>query len=175
MKEPNWARVISFVYANGGYYYVPFDSLESFDKDDQINDHEASLVAGEKLRKELADIEAWEMGTILNLLNRTNLMRMDIDEYGITFRLTKEGFDIAHERELRIEQQEVIERQTKATDTLADFTIILGITALVQALAAVYSVPRFSNGLAGIYLILLIILYFKRDDWFHGFSSASNS
>lgn len=80
--------------------------------------------------------------------------------------LTEEGFRIAHEREMRKRQQSLLESQNDATRTLATFTVILGVAALVQAAAAVMSVPNpYNFYLAGFYAIVLSLLLWTKDDW----------
>lgn len=81
--------------------------------------------------------------------------------------LTNEGFNVAHEREQRNQHQELIRTQSDATGVLANFTIILGATAMIQALASVVSAPQYSVMLSVIYAALLLALLWKRDELFY--------
>lgn len=158
MSEPHWATVLRAAYESKG---GTVQWVEAVDE----NHHQRKQEWPFDLR-EVTNLTNEEIEGAIRFAEQTD--QLSQVGSGVHYELTQKGFDVAHERELRKEHQSLTESQNDATDTLADFTIILGVTALVQALAAVVSVPRFEIPLALIYGILLVVLWYKGDDWFHG-------
>lgn len=162
MDEPDWAKVLEVLYN---------------EEDSVYREIEGELSSSHDL-VEKSELTVDEVNSALVFLREQGL----VEQEGVGQRVTKneeeqwthikyelkeKGFDVAHERELRKKQQNLTEEQKEATDTLADFTVILGVTALVQALAAVVSASRYNVPLAMIYVGLLTILWYKSDDLFH--------
>lgn len=79
-------------------------------------------------------------------------------------RLTKTGFEVAHDRGIRQRQQEILEEQSKSSHLLAAVTILLAVTAVIQATVAVFSLSWPLNLVLGVvYGIILSVLLFKHD------------
>ena len=156
MQNPDWALLLQMAYQSGhGTVQWP----ERLDEDDPERERNNP----NDLRE--VDLTREEVERALQFVERTGLMSQVAN--GKHYELTEKGFNVANERELRKRQYRLTEAQNDANDTLANFTIILGATALVQALAAVISAPRYSVSLSVIYLLLLGILWYKGEDWFH--------
>ncbi|WP_254279654.1 hypothetical protein [Haloarcula marina] len=158
MEEPDWAKVLHAIYrSNNGEIVWPRED-DTMDK----------TIDGTDLNQDEED-------DAISYLHKIGLIEHADRDRGRPRLLTEKGFNVVHERELRKEQHalvksqnDAIENQSEATDTLANFTIILGVTALIQALAAIVSLPRYRIPLSVIYAGLLLILLYKKDDWFHG-------
>ena len=162
MADPNWAKILHTVYEEEEAAIIrPYSDVQ----ESYVLRSETGLGESEVLRA----IEYLERQ---GLTEREQFWEDESDEI---ISLTEKGFDVAHERQIQKEQQSLIEtqnnairNQSKATDTLANFTIILGAAALIQAFAAVVSAPRYNGFLLATYFALLIVLWVKRDEWSHG-------
>lgn len=158
MAEPNWATVLLTAYESKGGMVQWLKAVEK-DHDQREREWPSDL-------SEVTNLSDEEITEAIRFAERNDLLSQVGS--GVHYELTQKGFDVAHERKLRKKQRNQIESQTDATGTLANFTIILGVTALIQALAAVVSAPRYSGLLAVIYAVILIMLFLKKDEWFHG-------
>lgn len=171
--EPLWAQILQLLYSRGlGGEEPGTDPWTYRDKtaDTIVNELDARSENVKEALQYMGDIELVEQ------------RESESDDEKYAYGLTQKGFEVAHEREMRNEQQTLIERQSEAiesqrdavegqagaTDTLADFTIILGVTALIQALAAIVSVPRYRIPLSIVYTCILAVLWYNKDEWFHG-------
>lgn len=164
MEEPDWAKVLSVLYAEEDSVYRQMEG----DLSESHNLVTESGLEADNVEGALAflrDQGLIETGTAGGMVPEGE---EEVRSTHIEYELTEKGFEVAHKRELREQQQDLMENQNKSTDTLADFTIILAVTALVQALAAIISVPRYRIPLSVIYAGILGILLYKKDDWFHG-------
>lgn len=111
MKKPDWAKVLQAIYrSSDGEIFWPRER----DSIDTTID-ETGLTQKEK-------------DNAISYLHDIRLI--EHADNGLQRRLTKKGFDVAHERELR-QQQETHNR------ILAAFTVLVGISALVQAISVV--------------------------------------
>lgn len=78
--------------------------------------------------------------------------------------LTEKGFEVAHDRAIRQRQQEILESQNESSHLLAVVTVLLGATALVQALAAVFDLSWPLNLLLGLVycgVLVLVLLWWN--------------
>lgn len=170
MSQSQWAQVIEYLYRNEGYYHYPEDTykeseLQKFAEKEQFTLTDFRQFGGDMFLKTTGIEKAINEDSLWRFLERTNLIRAEVRDDGVAIILTEDGFDVAHERELRQEQQSLMETQSEATGTLANFTAILGAAALVQALAAVVTAQRYTYLLAIVYLIILALLLYKIDGW----------
>ncbi|WP_435177946.1 hypothetical protein [Halorussus sp. AFM4] len=157
MSEPNWATVVLTAYRSEEGTVQWVDAVEE-EHDQRKQNWPFDL-------RKVTDLSNEEIESAIRFAERTELLSQV--GTGVHYRLTQKGFEVAHDRELRKEQQSLTKGQKEASDTLADFTVILGITALIQAFAAVISAPRYNLTLATVYVMLLGALLYKRDDWIH--------
>lgn len=165
MSQPDWAKILSYLYNEqetisflaGSDISETADIVSSTELDPQVIHDELERME----RLDLVSIDSRSTAPGPATERRESYDR--VAEYS----LSEKGFDVAHERELRQEQQNLIENQSDATDTLADFTVILGVTALVQAAAAVVTANRYAIPLSIIYIILLGFLLYYRKQIFH--------
>lgn len=109
------------------------------------------------------DVSQTDVQTAVGLLKRAELVEMDTEplkEREITYlKLTKRGFEVAHEREIAKEEQET-------NDNLAFFTLVLGFAAIVQGIAAALQLddPSYQLGLLLIlFLVTLMIAFYQSD------------
>jgi uncharacterized membrane protein YcjF (UPF0283 family) len=113
MGEPDWAQVLQAIYrSNNGEIFWPRG-------DDEID----QTIEGTDLTQEEED-------DAIVYLHEIELIEHADRDRGRPRRLTQKGFEVAHERELR-NQQEIHNR------VLAAFTVLVGISALVQAVSVV--------------------------------------
>ncbi|MBP1986205.1 hypothetical protein [Halolamina salifodinae] len=113
MEEPDWATVLQAIYrSDNGAIFWPRE-------DDTID----STI-------EETDLSQEEEDDAISYLHNIGLIEHADRDRGRPRRLTQKGFDIAHERELR-NQQETHNR------ILSAFTVLVGISALVQAVSVV--------------------------------------
>jgi hypothetical protein len=124
MEEPDWAKFLNYLYETQGHLYATeyagegtmneylFDELR--DKIDFSDTLDSNAVFAQMLRN----------------LDELDLIEWEQDDFSSSLRLQPKGFEVAHERELR-NQQETHNR------ILAAFTVLVGISALVQAVSVV--------------------------------------
>lgn len=156
MNEPHWATVLRTAYESkaGTIQWVEAVGEEH---DQRQRDWDFDL-------RKATDLSGKELEGAIRFAERDNLLTQIGS--GVHYELTKKGIDIAHERELRKDQQSLTKSQNMATNKLADFTVILGVAALVQAAAAVVSAPRYSVHLSVFYIVILVALLSMKDDLF---------
>lgn len=172
-SEPDWAKVLEEFYESHGRLVLPEGDL--FGK---VREKDRVLFSeDENLLSQVDELDGRAIRVGVEYLIQTGLLVVDTDDTeelnqaseGTIFRslqLTKSGFDVAHERELRNRQQDLMERQNKASRTLATFTVILGATAVVQAAAAVVSTTYPTNAFLGVlYIGVIVALWLSRDHW----------
>lgn len=100
------------------------------------------------------------------------LIDVDLDHVAY-IRLTEKGFEVAHDRGIRQRQQEILEEQNKSSHLLAAVTILLAVTAVVQAITDVLSLSWPLNIVLGIfYSMVLLVLVWKRDEWYRLLTQA---
>lgn len=125
MEEPDWVRVLRVLYREE-------DKLHRKIKGELSESHK--LVTESGLKTEEVDHALWflrEQGLIKQEgAGHKELETGETQSTHIEYELTEKGFDVAHDRELR-NQQETHNR------VLAAFTVLVGISALVQAVSVV--------------------------------------
>ncbi|WP_227132321.1 hypothetical protein [Halorubellus salinus] len=154
MTNHEWAELLEYLYESGGLF-------ES-DLEGDVED------TPEELRRQLANefsdpgdsISESEMERILDRLYKNNLVNYGAGESGRRVQLTPTGFEVAHEREMTEDQYEIQEEQANANDRVADFTVILGAAALVQAAESVMTAPKPTDLYLGIFMILILVVAF---------------
>lgn len=108
-------------------------------------------------------IESLKRVGLVKETDRINGIRRDSDLINY-IKLTKEGFEVAHDRELRQRQQEISERvadlteqQSRSSSLVAWVTGVIGITAVFQAITAMVSLswPQ-SSKLVVVYTIVIL-------------------
>lgn len=168
--ETDWARILRALYE--GRLFIDDSTVEgtSFELVDYLSRQE-SLEHLEE-REITETLEDMERAGLVDLLPMEGNLTKDEGEemYG---GLTRDGFDVAHERDLRERQQSLIESQNALMESqnvssqkIAAFTVILGAAALVQAAAAVFTAPWPVNlGLGVLYLGVLVGLLLSQDRW----------
>lgn len=126
MEEPDWAKVLSILYAEE-------DSIYREIKGELSESHDLVTESGletDKVEAALAFLR--DQGLV-----ETGGAGHEVPEGGgearathIEYELTEKGFEVAHERELQNKQ----ETQNRI---VAAFTVLVGISALVQAVSVV--------------------------------------
>jgi hypothetical protein len=125
MDDPEWVKVLRVLYREE-------DKLHREIKGELSESHK--LVKESGLKTEEVDHALWflrEQGLIEQEgVGHKELDTGEAQSTHIEYELTEKGFDVAHDRELR-NQQETHNR------VLAAFTVLVGISALVQAVSVV--------------------------------------
>lgn len=160
MTEPNWAKVLRVLYEKEGEV-----EYHEFDKGDSVD---VTVPKGSAF--EHISLEKGELSSAIQFLDDNGLVKKtggSPTNFTDKVQLLKDGFAVAHERRLRERQHELTQIQVHANGTMANFTIILGIMALFQALAAIVVVPKYKVPLGITFLLFVGMLWYKRDDWFY--------
>lgn len=138
MEEPDWAKLLRYLYENQGLLYVTASAPEHpVEVNEQFFD---------KLREQMdfsdqLDADA-VFANMLRNLDDLDMIEWEQDENSSALHLQPKGFEVAHERELR-NQQETHNR------ILAAFTVLVGISALVQAVSVVATQNGPMQGILG--------------------------
>ncbi|WP_157969359.1 hypothetical protein [Haloplanus rubicundus] len=140
-----WPDVLDVIYSNGGSitHWIEVQGEWEY--------HDSAVIYR-------IDAEEDRIQDAIDLLMSSELLKR-VDQHGKgshvrQLRLTKRGFEVAHERELMEKQQETMEQQRETNQNLAFFTLILAFAAIIQTIAAALQLDNPSNQL----LLLLIIL-----------------
>lgn len=146
MGEPDWAKVLSVLYAeeNSVYREIQGEISESHDLVTK------SGLATDNVEGALAYLR--DQGLV-----ETEFAGHEVSEFGgevqsshIGYELTQKGFDVAHEREMNI-------RQEKHDRVISAFTVVLGAAALVQARVALDTLPYPQSVLISGFMIFVMI------------------
>lgn len=140
MEQPDWAKVLQVIYDRGGRVAFitggPVPEDYSMPPADFIPD-EKKLIPNQYLDEEdtLSNFRTLKRVGLVGEVTENDIPEGHHDarvEHPLVkvFELTQEGFNVAHERELR-KQQETHNR------VLTAFTVLVGISALIQAVSVV--------------------------------------
>lgn len=155
MSEPDWAKLLSIIYNQTGETKFKTDSEREI----------LPMVISEKddIKFEPIPFKPDELKQTVDYLDRMDLVdvravshREEIDEWLKSVSLAKKGFDVAHEREQN-RGQKAINKDIK------NLTVILALTASIQALAAVFSVKLPYQYLIALFCIIIITLIYVYD------------
>jgi len=155
--ENLWPDVLQYLYSSGGTVVV------------SVRDTEASVQEVEYPLPDALNASMDDLHKAISVLHRAELIEMKEDTVRgfemFYLKLTKRGFEVAHERELAENQQET-------NENLAFFTLILGLAAILQTVAAAVQLGQVSMkiGLLLLTLILTLALAFYQSQplrWFH--------
>ncbi|RKS84079.1 hypothetical protein BDK61_3479 [Haloarcula quadrata] len=150
MDQPKWSKLLNIFLQNNGWMYNEY--LEDVSYERLPDDHNIINY----------QIHSNEDAAALNMLLRSGLVEsVDAGDVGarpatslegvVWYKLTEKGFNVAHERQIAIENQET-------NESVALFTLVLGFTAIVQAIAAALQLDNITNQAALLTVILLITL-----------------
>lgn len=142
-KDSNiWPEILRVMYNSGGIGVV---SVESSDT--------ALSKAVTPLYDQIDGISTGDFSSAIQLMERADLVEQSkakgFDTEFKVLKLTKRGFEVAHERELAEKQQE-------SNENIAFFTLILAFTAILQTITAALQLNQLGTRI-GILLIVLAI------------------
>lgn len=130
MREPPWSKILRLLYTDESSYALPLDG-----------DANVNLMGHEELsiRHEL-ELSDEEIAASAEFLHEQDLIEMDHFSEGYIGKdptqneisLTPDGFEVAHERELK-------RGETFRNYLIGIFTILLGTGAITQAGVAIYA------------------------------------
>lgn len=171
MSEPNWAKIIGYLYhSRTGRVEPPI--YERGESHGVIRSH-PFVEELDLSKKEAANalFQANEFGFIElkhhkeGIIKAENLkfdmfkkgspeLNSDLAEYAL--RLSNKGFDVAHDREQNKEQKSI-------NKDIRNLTKIIALTAILQGLAAVFSVKLPHPLLITFIFVLVVIIIFLYD------------
>lgn len=152
MDEPDWAQILSLLYRVGEKVEAPHQL------DELPSDHE--LVQRSELDPaEIKDALVFlrDQGLIeMNVQADTNDTGTEVVSRYRTLQLKPDGFNVAHERELSLQEN-------ASNVAVAALTLVLGLTALVQVVVA-YAAENLNlleNGVIGLLILIVgVTLYY---------------
>lgn len=139
-NDPNWARVLDAFYEHGLQVKNP----------DHVKDALAEISGH-------TDLDPIEIREEINYLRDVGLLTPLAG--GGLCHLTEEGFQVAHERAQT-------NREQRTNMRIAALTVVLGLAAIVQAMAAAFQLQNqlYSYGLAGSAVLLAVIVWYVGPD-----------
>jgi len=150
MDVPDWAVVLSHLYNNEGEFLVELE-VDSVDrgKPEYVTPPEELLHSS--MSEELGLQDPDTVKSAINLLSKSGLIEKPFGatqspskQYGIE--MTKDGFEVAHDREIEQQQQEMEAQLSKRQNRLMKQTTILtGLLVVTGGLNAL--VAMFPDGL----------------------------
>lgn len=143
MQEPDWAKVVQAVYRSA-------PGVVQWQGDLPDDHNQKDKTTGFDLR-DLTDLSDEEISNAVSFATRTGLM-VQIGT-GMNYKLTEKGFNVAHERELR-------RQQGKNNRVVAAFTVIIGLSTLIQAWKILNEIGGFNSLLFGVALFIGIVAAF---------------
>ena len=157
MSEPDWAKLLNYLYKIPGDLYVTETSAPENEPIDTYFQ--------KKLRESInfspkVDEEA-VFGYMLRDMQENNLIEIERNQSSVTLSMTEKGFNIAHEREQNKKSQQI-------NDSIRGLTVILAVAALIQAVSAVATVdtPEVFAVIAGSVIFLLIGFLILHYNWY---------
>jgi hypothetical protein len=161
MSEPDWAKLLSITYNRTGEAKFKTDSereilpeiLSNIDK----HEYESISIEHNEFRDSIEYLEN------MDLIHRRkdNIGTVNDQEYISKITLTKDGFDVAHERE-----QKKTQHQNNRNVLL--FTIVLAFSALLQTFADLMSLQGLEFiAMAIIFIIsniIIVIIFIQQHD-----------
>lgn len=143
--ERLWPEVLEVIYSNGGTVIHSTKMPDAGRWDD-----ESEVV------EELCNHSEEDVREAISLLERADLVKEEREDWEgppdhVFLKLTSRGFEVAHERELKVKQQET-------NENLAFFTLILGFAAILQTVAAAVQIRKVSTSVGLLLLTLLLTL-----------------
>ena len=137
-----WPKILDIMYSTEGTATVEITA------DDNEEPTQVDI-----LLDQLDGISEPDMREAINLLSRAELVEKKQDSAGALkveyLTLTKDGFEVAHERELSKNQEET-------NKNLAFFTLILGLAAILQTIAAALQIDQISMRILLLLLTLIV-------------------
>lgn len=162
MTEPDWAKVLNYLYQNNGKVIVPSEEDPNSESEGvtrpNINKLSSEIGSTEKeLRQAIQflgsnDLADYSLKSLDDSV--TNQFGEKITDTGHEICLKADGFDVAHEREIKNRSQVI-------NTSIMILTAILALTALIQATSSVFLLERperYYMGSATIFILILIII-----------------
>jgi hypothetical protein len=129
MDEPDWAKILRYLHNHNGELRSNADSNAESEEKPSNEDHERALY--EDLRDQIA-LENTEIEHIIDThkhLQNTDLAKFEQRSDYAALKLTPDGFDVAHERELS-------RRGNRINQSLVFFTFVLVLAQIVGVIPA---------------------------------------
>jgi len=129
MAEPDWAKLLDYLYKIPGDLYVSEASTPQNEPIDRYfqNKLRENIDFSSKVDEETI------FGYMLRDMQENNLIEVERNQSSVTLSMTEKGFNVAHERE----QNKKSQYTNKSINRL---TWVLAIAAMIQALSAVFTV-----------------------------------
>lgn len=155
MKDPEWATILDEFYKQNGWMYrVYLTNVKHPDLPDKHDVDNYYDVMGEEIPLNMlltsGLIETKEPG---ELGARPATPKEGVQWY----RLTETGFSVAHDRYMNKQEQNLIKTQNLSNRLIAVFTVLLALTAVIQAISQILSLNEYRLFLSIIYIALALV------------------
>jgi len=147
MDDPDWAKILQYLHNHNGEIRETAEDNEEDEDDRRHEEHEQALY---DTLSEKVDISRTDEGAIVDThkhLQNTGLVDFEQRADYAALKLTTEGFEVAHERELSKRDREI-------NSSLVFFTFILVIVNILDV------IPIDPWILFGLSLALLILMWY---------------
>lgn len=159
MDSPDLTEAVQVVYENGGWMWTSVlsrtEDNEKWADDSWVEDIVGLINSLPSAKEVQLNSDLWvalSQAEIAGLIRTEGHTFSSQSESGIpllTYHLTTEGFNVAHEREMMKQQQQT-------NENLAFFTFILMFAALLQAAAAMVQLRELGSSLIGLFGVLIL-------------------
>ncbi|MGB9955785.1 hypothetical protein ACOZ4B_05280 [Haloferax prahovense] len=152
MKEPDWAKILRYIHNHNGEIRSTAEPDEQGDAPSN-EEHEEALYQDLRRKVDISNTATEEIVDTHKHLQNTGLVKFEQRSEYAALRLTTDGFEVAHERELS-------RRDNRINQSLVFFTFVLVLAQIIGVIPAEEWVKILS---AFIILVGMLVVLFWSD------------